>query len=492
MRIGWVSPTQNNSQSQGDVFVPLGLAGQLIREDNSLWNNTFVYTYDNGGNLLTKQIYALTAEGVTPTNPINTYTYGYGAYNWGDLLLSYRGVSFQYDRIGNPTSYYNGNEYTFTWEQGRRLATAVVGTTELEFTYNDEGIRTSKTVNGSKHTYYLNGSQIIAEEFGSTLLVYLYDAEGSPIGMQYRTSSFAEGVFETYWFEKNLQGDIVAVYDERGVKQISYTYDAWGNFQIEFYDECTYSDNVVLNPFLYRGYYYDAELGMYYLQSRYYDPVIGRYINADGYISTGQGLLGYNMYAYCGNNPVNRVDPEGKSWIAVAIVVVLCALFLTGCQDSQYGAAAPFTESNSTTQNCLAYALGEDEWMYVGGSPGAVGNYDVDHVAGMLMDDMTESGRSIRPIDSYDSPIEKDEYRIALRTSYDDYHFMVQHSDGTWSHKPGFLKSRRIEGNNPSEVSWDLPQINEVAYYLWGVIIENGCISNYYDSEIRYFAVSRK
>ena len=245
-------------------------AGQLIREDNSLRNETYVYTYDNGGNLLTKQIYALTAEGVTPTNPINTYTYGYGAYNWGDLLLSYQGVSFQYDRIGNPTSYYNGSAYTFTWEQGRRLATAVVGTTELQFTYNDEGIRTSKTVNGVKHTYYLNGSQIVMEEWGNELLVYLYDAEGSPIGMQYRTSSFAEGVFETYWFEKNLQGDIVAVYDDRGVMQISYTYDAWGNFQIEFHDECTYSDNVALNPFLYRGYYYDAELGMYYLQSRYY------------------------------------------------------------------------------------------------------------------------------------------------------------------------------------------------------------------------------
>ena len=116
--------TQNSSQSQGDAFVPLALAGQLIREDNALLNKTYVYTYDNGGNLLTKQIYALTAEGVTPTNPINTYTYGYGAYNWGDLLLSYRGVSFQYDRIGNPTSYYNGSAYTFTWEQGRRLATA--------------------------------------------------------------------------------------------------------------------------------------------------------------------------------------------------------------------------------------------------------------------------------------------------------------------------------------------------------------------------------
>ena len=88
----------------------------------------------------------------------------------------------------------------------------------LSYDYNDEGIRTSKTVNGVEHTYYLSGSQIVAEEWGSNLCVYLYDADGSPIGMQYRTTSMAKGDFYTFWFEKNLQGDIIAIYTENGTK----------------------------------------------------------------------------------------------------------------------------------------------------------------------------------------------------------------------------------------------------------------------------------
>ena len=70
---------------------------------------------------------------------------------------------------------------------------------------------------------------------------------------------------------------------------------------------------------------------MYYLQSRYYDAKICRFINAYSYVSTGQGLIGYNMFAYCGNNPVNRVDPNGEGWIGVIVLVVVLALTLTSC-----------------------------------------------------------------------------------------------------------------------------------------------------------------
>ena len=69
-----------------------------------------------------------------------------------------------------------------------------------------------------------------------------------------------------------------------------------------------------IEPFRYRGYYYDEETGFYATGTRYYDPEIGRFINADGYVSTGQGIIGYNMYVYCGNDPINRVDPFGKYW----------------------------------------------------------------------------------------------------------------------------------------------------------------------------------
>ena len=91
-------------------------------------------------------------------------------------------------------------------------------------------------------------------------------------------------------------------------------YDAWGNVTTSTIAGISSTDNWIVNnnPFRYRGYYYDTETGWYYLQSRYYDPEIGRFLNADGYISTGQGLLSYNMFVYCGNNPVMGYDPTGE------------------------------------------------------------------------------------------------------------------------------------------------------------------------------------
>lgn len=284
--------------------------GQLIREDNSTLNRTYVYSYDDAGNIVYKKTYALTAAGATPSTLYSTYSYGY-TDSWGDLLTSYRGVSFTYDEIGNPLTYYNGSSYTFTWENGRRLKTASVGSNTLTFTYNHDGIRTSKTVNGVVHNYTVSGSLILTEEWGTNLVVYLYDANGAPIGMRYRTSSMAEGVFYTFWFEKNAQGDVVAVYNETGTKVLSYTYDAWGNKTTTVHNSSGSNSYAQYNAITYRGYYYDAETGFYYLQSRYYDPTTGRFINADSFTSTGQGILGYNMFSYCRNNPVNGKDALG-------------------------------------------------------------------------------------------------------------------------------------------------------------------------------------
>ena len=256
----------------------------------------------------------MTAEGETPSTLYSTNTYGYNDADWGDLLTSFNGHTITYDAIGNPLNYYNGSSFSFTWKNGRQLATAAKGTYVLSYDYNDEGIRTSKTVNGVEHTYSLSGSQIVAEEWGSNLCVYLYDADGAPIGMQYRTTSMAKGDFYTFWFEKNLQGDIVAVYNESGTKVYTYQYDAWGNCTVSTESGTTTIQKRIvrtLNPFRYRGYYYDTDTGLYYLQSRYYNPQWGRFLNADGYVSTGTGLLGYNMYAYCNNNPVMYCDCTG-------------------------------------------------------------------------------------------------------------------------------------------------------------------------------------
>ena len=280
--------------------------------DGYLYN----YRYDKAGNIIGKVIYFYDAwQGTYVVGDSGTFTYE--SSEWGDRMVSTQGIATTYDELGNPLTYYNAYfycspemAYTFTWE-GRQLSTVVYNGKNASYAYNDDGIRTSKTVDGVTTTYHLNGSQIIAEETDTYIIVYLYDAAGSPIGMQYREFTYDTGVWDSYFFEKNMLGDIVAVYDANGTKLMYYTYDASGQGG-------GYSQNggqntgAAKNPFRYRGYYYDKETGFYYLNSRYYDPILGRFISPDSYVSTGQGLLGYNMYAYCNNNPVKLVDSSGE------------------------------------------------------------------------------------------------------------------------------------------------------------------------------------
>ena len=221
--------------------------------------------------------------------------------------------------MGNPLSYYNGITYTFSWT-GRRLTAALKDNNDLTFTYNDEGIRTAKTVNGVTTTYYLSGSTIIAEETEGNITVYLYDSTGSPIGMQYHDVNYAEDVWDVFWYEKNLQGDIVAVYDSSGMLLIEYNYSAYGRIKIVDYNADLYPA-VYNNPFRYRGYYYDKDLDLYYLNARYYDRKTGRFISPDApsYLGANGDLNSYNLYAYCSNNPVMYTDPEGNKTIAFGI-----------------------------------------------------------------------------------------------------------------------------------------------------------------------------
>ena len=138
------------------------------------------------------------------------------------------------------------------------------------------------------------------------MLIYIYDENGSPIGVKHRNKNFAAEQLETYLYGKNLQGDIIAIYNASGTQATGIG---------------------AKNALRYRGYYYDTETGLYYLQSRYYDPAVGRFISADNISNLGADgeLNGYNLYAYCGNNPVNRIDPTGEAWWHWAIGAALVA-----------------------------------------------------------------------------------------------------------------------------------------------------------------------
>ena len=207
------------------------------------------------------------------------------------------------------------------------------------YTYNADGIRTSKTVNGVEHIYHLSGTQILSEEWteGNVqhILIYVYDASGQPIGMSHYENGEQRG---TYVFVKNIQGDVIGIYDEEGTCLVTYTYDAWGNVTVS-YSNGGASTAARYNPFRYRGYYYDTETSLYYLNSRFYDPNVGRFLNADGFVNATGDLLGFNMFAYFGNNPVMRYNPlgdfgwdnlfEGALLIAIGVMTV-AAVALTG------------------------------------------------------------------------------------------------------------------------------------------------------------------
>ncbi|MCQ4021695.1 MULTISPECIES: RHS repeat-associated core domain-containing protein [unclassified Ruminococcus] len=144
-------------------------------------------------------------------------------------------------------------------------------------------------------------------------------SNGTLCAVNYRLTP--NGTEYVYYYTHNWRGDIVGIYNGNGDLKAKYTYDSWGNVTsiTDGNGNAITDPNHVgnLNPFHYRGYYMDTETGMYYLMSRYYDPVTHRFVNADGYFQTGLGVLDTNMNAYCGNNPINRVDPTGHFWSAI-------------------------------------------------------------------------------------------------------------------------------------------------------------------------------
>ena len=264
--------------------------GQLLKATG---DTTYTYTYDGAGNIL------------TASNGTTTHTYTYGDSNWKDLLTAFDGQSIAYDSIGNPLSYYNGTRWNFTWANGRSLATASDGSNSLSFAYDASGLRTSKVVNGTTYRYYYAGGKLMRMTWGTNTIDFFYDANGAPYAMKYNGT--------VYYYVTNLQGDVMRIVNASGTVVASYDYDPYG----KVISATGTLANV--NPLRYRGYVYDQETGFYYLQSRYYDPATGRFLNADSYASTGQGIIGYNMFAYCLGDPVNFTDNSGEVAVSVSV-----------------------------------------------------------------------------------------------------------------------------------------------------------------------------
>ncbi len=263
---------------------------RIVREDNKVFGKTWLYSYDYNGNILSKKEYAFTLKTDDELEELDSETVVYGYY--GDRLMSFGEELCDYDLLGNPTTYRNND---LSWVRGRQLDKFG----SLKFIYDGQGRRTKK--GDITFTYDSNG-KLLKQSNG---ISFIYDESGV-VGLKYGD--------KTYIYRKDVQGNIIAILDSTGDVVVEYTYDAWGNHVVTPTDEA-YSELSQLNPFRYRGYYYDTEIGLYFLKTRYYDPEVGRFITIDdlSYLDPDT-INGLNLYAYCGDNPVMRTDSNGSSW----------------------------------------------------------------------------------------------------------------------------------------------------------------------------------
>lgn len=282
--------------------------GQLTEATDS--RGTETYTYNTAGNMLNRTLGG------------DTVQYSYENSQWNDLLTAYDGQKIAYEGqtynsssnsvtgtvvSGNPVSYYNGTRWDMAWTNGWRLAEASSDDTDISYTYDSSGLRTSKTVNGTTYQYAYMDGKLIWQEWNGNELFFFYDEADDPIGFWYHP---ATGSNVTGYYMTTQQGDITRIEDVNGNVLATYEYDAWGKLISSSGSLAT------INPLRYRGYYYDTETELYYLSSRYYDPKVSRFINADSTdaVLSANGLYDQNLFAYCDNNPVMRADNEGGFW----------------------------------------------------------------------------------------------------------------------------------------------------------------------------------
>ena len=301
---------------------------QLVRVDSQKANKSTTYSYDIRGNLLERKEYAYTTG--TLGTATKTVSYAYGDSTWKDLMTSYSGQTITYDTIGNPLQYRDG--MNFTWKNGRQLATYSKGPVSASYEYDINGQRTKKTFNRvadsvTTQYYYSNGMLLGFYRSDGFDVKTLLDISGSVYGITVSNGSANSMVYFAY----NAQGDVIGLYGYNGTLYATYDYDAWGNCTVTPLVADTAGHSITdanhiahINPFRYRGYYYDTETGFYASGTRCYDPAVGRFINADttDILQVQEDLYDKNLFAYCDNNPVMRADHGGDFWhIAIGAVV---------------------------------------------------------------------------------------------------------------------------------------------------------------------------
>ena len=335
--------------------------GQLTSEkmyDQGLY---YIYNYDTYGNIRT-----IEKKDLWTDEYIIVESHEYNNMVWLDRMTSCNGTAITYDGIGNPLSYNNGtNFYDFTWKNGRELATSYRGDVTTSYKYGADGLRTQKIYGGTTYNYYYSDGNLVRQTWGSHYMDFLYDETGTVYSFVYDGTQ--------YYYVKNLQGDVTQIRSVYGTVLVEYSYDAWGNvLSISGMYANTLGQD---NPIRYRGYYYDFETDFYYLQSRYYDPAMGRFINADdvNMLNDSEELLGYNLYTYCINNPVNLTDDTGtlpkwaKKLIVGVAVIAACAIVTVATGGAGAGVAG-FIASGALKGAVIGAATGAT----VGAVTGAV------------------------------------------------------------------------------------------------------------------------
>lgn len=323
--------------------------GRLVQENNKSLDKTFVFKYNDNGNIIGYDTLAYTTDNVSNDNVTVSHVYD---ETIKDRLVKFNNISISYNANGCPT-YYNGRNYTWTKGKLSRVhkgAAQQPGSlyADCKFTYDACGRRLSKSyaydpntslTSDYSYTYnttynYDNRGRLVREYCiekyisGTTNtrdITYLYDEAGIIGAIQTFNS-----VTETFYFDRNIKGDVIALYNSSGTKVASYSYDSWGNCTVKTIVVNNFSS---YNPIRYRGYYYDRETGLYYLNARYYNPEWRRFISPDSteYIDS-ETPNGLNLYAYCNNDPVNFADPSGcaPEWWEWALAGAVVAGLIIG------------------------------------------------------------------------------------------------------------------------------------------------------------------